>query len=89
MEFITINRTTLSDIDSLGEVRIEICCGSSKVEAVDYVSFEKLEKWVASVRKQIIKSSNEQAKDCQICNDWDSAYGGACANCGRNLPSVG
>ena len=69
MKDLVINReTTLCFPDEEGDVIIdtrgEMCehCGS--------VSFEKLEKWVASIKEQIITSSNEQANDCihKACN---------------------
>jgi hypothetical protein len=52
--------TTLFPPDSDGDIEINI--DAPHQMAVEFVSFSALEKWVASIREQIITSSNEQAK---------------------------
>jgi len=57
-DLIINNNATLHTPDSDNEVEIETWSFSGDVVSV-YVPFEKLEKWVASVREQIIKDSRQ------------------------------
>jgi len=63
------NDTTLCFQDNHGLVEIYTCPDGQPTSSRT-VSFEVLEKWVASIREQIITSSNEQANDCihKACN---------------------
>lgn len=66
MEHLNIGKnTTLWPPDYIGEIGIDMWTEESG-NTIAYVSFDVLEKWVASIREQIIKSSNEQAKKCKM-----------------------
>ena len=67
MKDLRINETTTLYLPNTdGEIEISTLHNLSGWNT-EYVSFEVLEKWVASIREQIITSSNEQAKGDVPC----------------------
>ena len=81
------NDTTLSPPDDDGDVVVykqgESC------SHLGHVPFELLEKWVASIKEQIITSSNEQATICPTCGHSTIDPQFYCDNCHGDLPPVG
>jgi hypothetical protein len=72
------NNTTLHPPDEHGNVSIELWADSDGWNGAT-VSFKKLSAWVASIREQIITSSNEQAKELKCSTTCGMRLAGACS----------
>lgn len=86
-EFSFDDNTTLSYPHAGGEVRMQIQVDERRVLR-SYVSFEELEKWVASIKEQIITSSNEQTKQCYKTGWCGSEEWIGCGKWCPDYPSV-
>ncbi len=87
MENLVILDMALHLPDSDGFVKIRTSRNGTIADR--YVPFTQLEKWVASIREQIITSSNEQAECVHYDNCTKIKIGLDCIDCDEFKPPVG
>lgn len=79
------NYTTLCAPDSEGDVQICLIITDSSVHR-EYVSFEVLKKWVASIEEPSNTRMHVETKPCGDCKAYENVVNhNFCASCGRAL----
>ena len=85
MENLEINQiTTLKAPNTVGECLLVrntgFCC-----QCTEYVSFEKLAAWVASIQEQIITVATDTKPYCFFCDQARDLKRNLCPDCGKAL----